>query len=217
MVVFPSKIEFAAFLQYASHGQSEDSAKAKKVLLAVKRDGFVDSVRIIEHSAKRLAEELPKHPFLSDYFNDSVTLVPAPRSAPLVQNALWPALRICQTIRAKGLAANLLPCVERTRPVQKAATAGPGQRPNPDEHYDSTKVSRPPLLPSPTAITLVDDVITRGSSFMGLMKRLEEAFPGVPVRCFALIRTISSGDVPAILDPVQGTISFTSGQLSRHP
>jgi hypothetical protein len=29
-------------------------------------------------------------------------------------------------------------------------------------------------------------------------------------------RTISDADVPAILDPVQGTISFGGGQLSRH-
>ena len=143
--------------------------------------------------------------------------MPIPRSAPLVPNALWPALRICQTIRAKGLAASVLPCVERTQPVRKAATAAPGQRPDPPDHYDSTRVVVPPLLPTPRAITLVDDVITRGSSFVGITKHVEDVFPGVPIRYFALIRTISAGDVASILDPVQGTVSFTGGQLNRHP
>jgi hypothetical protein len=217
MVAFPSKIDFASFLQYAPRGSSAVSGSSRDVAYKVKQDGYVNGVRIIDHSAKRLAEELPNFPFLTSYFNDEVTLVPAPRSSPLVQNALWVPQRLAHAIKARGLAANVLPCLERIQPVQKSATAGPGQRPEPEAHYDSVEVKKQGILFTPKAITIVDDVITRGSTFFGLAKRLEEAFPGVQIRCFALIRTISGADVPTILAPVEGSISLVGGQLSRYP
>ena len=160
---------------------------------------------------------MPNFPFLADYFNAEVTLVPAPKSTPLVQNALWVPRRICDALRAQGLAANVLPCLVRAKPVQKSATAGPGQRPDPEAHYDSTSITSQGGLFTPKAISIVDDVITRGSTFFGLLKRLEEAFPGVPIRCFAVVRTISPGEVSTILDPIEGTVTNQAGQLHRHP
>jgi len=73
------------------------------------------------------------------------------------------------------------------------------------------------MLFTPEAITLVDDVITRGSSFVGLVPRVQETFPGIEIRCFALVRTISSGDIKNILDPIEGTISFNGVDLQRYP
>jgi hypothetical protein len=225
MAVFPSRIEFAAFLQYAPRGSSTISAASRDVAYKVKQDGFIrvpqqrggtTSVRVIDYAAKRLAEEIPRHPFLGDYFNPSVSLVPVPRSSPQKPGSLWPTLRICEEILAQGLSANVLSCLKRTQPVQKSATAGPGQRPDPEAHYNSAQVVMPGFHLSPKAITLVDDVVTRGSTFVGLAKRLEEAFPGVEIRCFALIRTISGGEVPTILDPVKGTVTYSGGQLNRH-
>ncbi|HKI17348.1 MAG TPA: hypothetical protein VKA15_05690 [Isosphaeraceae bacterium] len=67
------------------------------------------------------------------------------------------------------------------------------------------------------AITLIDDVITRGSSFVGLVPRPQEAFPGIEIRCFALVRTMSAGEVDRILDPVEGTITYDRSELRRHP
>ena len=217
MVAFPSKTEFTSFLQYAPRGSSTVSVASRDIAYKVKQDGYVSNVRIIDHAAKRLFEEIPNYPFLGDYFNDSVTLVPAPRSAPLLRNALWAPRRICEAIKVFGLAASILPCLERTQPVRKSATAAPGQRPGPEDHYNSVKVNAPRLISNPKAITLVDDVITRGSTLLGLLVRLQEAFPGTSIRCFALIRTVSHGDIASILDPVQGTIAFTLGQLSRVP
>src|SRR3954470_1578988 len=48
-----------------------------------------------------------------------------------------------------------------------------------------------------------------------MRSRVEETSPGVPVRCFALVRTMSSADVAAILDPVEGTITDAGGSLLR--
>ncbi len=146
-----------------------------------------------------------------------MTLVPVPRSSPLVQpGALWPSLRICQAVLAHGLGANIIPCLERADAVQKSSTAPAGQRPGPFEHYGSVRMVRKRRR-VPRAITLIDDVITRGSSFVGLVPHLQEAFPGIEIRCFALVRTISGGEIDRILDPVEGTIDYDGARFGRHP
>ncbi len=117
---------------------------------------------------------------------------------------------------AQGLAAKILPILQRARSVQKSATAGSGQRPGPVAHYDSVAVAGR-ILFAPKVITLVDDGITRGSSFVGLIPRLQETFPGIEIGCFALVRTISSGEIEKILDPIEGSISFNGVDLHRYP
>jgi hypothetical protein len=191
--------------------------RSRDVTYKIKQDGFVGGLRIIDFSAERLAQEIASHPFLNDYLNPSVTLVPVPRSSPLIApGALWPSLRVCQAILAQGLAANVVPWLERTYAVQKSSTARAGQRPGPEEHYDSVRVARKKRR-APGTITLVDDVVTRGSRFVGLVPRLQEAFPGTEIRCFALVRTISAGEIDRILDPVEGTISYDGSGFRRHP
>jgi hypothetical protein len=222
MVAFPSRIGFAALLAYAPRGNSVTSKNSRVVTYAIKQDGTFKAgaasyLNAIDYTTKRLSEVMPKHPFLADYFNLSVTLVPCPRSSLTKPGSLWPANRICQSIFGRGLAANVLPCLYRTKAVQRSATAAPGQRPAPDEHHESVEVKTQALLNLPTSITLVDDVITRGSSLLAFYKRAEEAFPGIPIRCFAVVRTMSFGEVTSILDPVAGTISYNGTSVSRHP
>jgi hypothetical protein len=50
-----------------------------------------------------------------------------------------------------------------------------------------------------------------------MVPRLQEAFPDAPVRCFALVRTISTGDVDAIFAPTVGTVTYRDGVLMRQP
>lgn len=217
MVNFPSSLPFASLLQYAPRGQSELSKLSRAVTYGIKQDGRVMGHRIIDFSALRLAQVIGLYPFLADYFNGSVTLVPVPRSSPLVKpDALWPPLRICQAILAQRLAVDVLPCLERTISVKKSSTAAAGGRPGPTDHYASVHVTGKNLL-TPKAITLVDDVVTRGSSFVGVVPRLKEVFPGVEIRCFALVRTISAGEIDSILDPVRGIIAYDGSELRRHP
>ena len=122
-----------------------------------------------------------------------------------------------QACLPKALAARILRCLERTRLVPHASSAAPGQRPNPPDHYASITVRSPRPRAHPNRITLVDDVITRGSSFVGMVPRIQEAFPDASVRCFALVRTISTGDVDAIFAPTAGTITYRDGLLMRQP
>lgn len=218
MAAFPSSLPFAAFLQYSPRGTSPTSIQSKDVTLAIKRNGFFRGVRVIDFAARRIREEQANYPLLSGYFNASVALVPAPRSSPLsAPGALWPALRICQSLKSEGCAGSVLPCLKRIKPITKSATAGVGKRPDPDTHYESIEVDQPALLTPPEAITVVDDVITRGSTFLAMYRRLREAFPQTEIRCFAIVRTMSGVEVTQILDPVEGIISFTGMHLLRQP
>jgi len=180
-------------------------------------DGFMGSTRVMAHAARRVAEHLNAYPFLQDCFGPGITLVPIPRSSPRRAGFLWPAERLCVCLLAEGLGREFLRCLERTRPVQRASLAAMGQRPNPPDHYDSTKVHVPPPLAHPKRITLVDDVITRGSSFVGMVPRIHEAYPDAAVRCFALIRTISIGEIHTIFAPTAGSITYRDGLLLRQP
>jgi predicted amidophosphoribosyltransferase len=166
----------------------------------------------------RLAQEAPSHPFLQNCFGPDVVLVPVPGSSLLVLGGLWPADRLCKAIRNEGLAANVRPLLTRTKAVPKSATAGPGQRPSVETHYDSLAI-RPatPLLPPTVRFTIVDDVVTRGATLLASYVRLREAYPDVPINCFALIRTMSGVEVDSVLNPVEGVISLAGGHLHRNP
>ena len=132
------RLPYAAFLRYSPRGIFAISKHSKDVTLAIKGDSFIRGHRVIDYAARRIGEERGNYPFLSAYFNASVTIVPAPRSSPLKNpKALWPALRICQSLKAQGCAAAVLPCLKRVKPVTKSATAGSGQRPDPNAHYES--------------------------------------------------------------------------------
>src|SRR5262245_49057636 len=103
MAPFSSKLAYAAFLQYSPRGTSAISRHSKDVTLAIKGDSFIRGHRVIDFAARRVREEQGNYPFLATHFGSSVTLVPAPRSSPQKDpKALWPALRICQSLYAEG-------------------------------------------------------------------------------------------------------------------
>jgi predicted amidophosphoribosyltransferase len=112
--------------------------------------------------------------------------------------------------------ADVLPCSIRITPVTASKKAPNGQRPDPSAHYESVIIISRPLL-VPKAITLVDDVVTRGSTFIGMIPRLEQAFPNVEISCFALVRTESDGELTEIWDSVEGRIAYDGRWLRRTP
>jgi hypothetical protein len=222
---FPSELTYSAFLKYSPRGTSKVSNQSRAICGAVKNDSFlsiqkdgnVENVRAIEWVVSALKRELDNFPFFRECFNPEVALVPVPRSAPLSnKDALWPSRRICEALVAVGLGAEVAPMLKRITAVQKAATAAKGMRPGPEQHFESTIIDNevPNLIKRP--FTLVDDIITRGSIFVGMYRRLAEAFPRRKISCFALIRTESDGEIEKFKDPVQGTITrYPSGKLWR--
>jgi hypothetical protein len=216
----PSDLNFVAFLQYSPRGQSKESKTSQVVTRAVKNDGVImpSRLRAIDHAAKRVAQEIPNYPFLSTCFGPDVVLVPVPGSSLLVLGGLWAADRLCKALRNEALAGNVLPLLSRTKAVPKSATSAPGQRPTVETHYDSLSVQRStPLLPPNVRFTIVDDVVTRGATLLACYARLQEAYPDVPINCFALIRTMSGVEVDSVLNPVEGVISHSGGHPHRTP
>ncbi len=223
--------KFAALMQYSPRGLGTPALNSRTFCYAIKNDGLIyvtnaagmrTAVRAIDRVPILLKARLEEAPFLKDYFGQDVLLVPMPRSAPLSKpDALWPARKICEAFVAAGLGGDVVPMVERVKMVQKSATAAPGGRPGAQDHYNSTKITaRLPLsVAGAKRITLVDDVVTRGATFVGILPHIRAAFPKWELRCFAVVRTRSSGEFDKVIAPVEGTISYDShlGSLRREP
>lgn len=213
----PSELDFVSLLKYSPHGSTNISVASRQIAYAIKGDRHYGNVRAISRAALRIKENLEEFPFLAECFGKDVTLIPMPRSSPLKPGTLWPNMRICEAIQKEGLCESIFPCLSRVSSVTKAATAKPGGRPDPIDHFDSTKVEYEPLLSSPKQITIVDDVITRGASMIGIYPKVQEAFPDAKIRCFALVRTMSGQEVDAVVEPILGTIQFHGHSLRRQP
>lgn len=213
----PSEISFCSLLRYSPRGESEASAMSRRIMRAAKSDSYVGEHRIIPFAARRISELITSQTELQKCFGDDVVLVPVPRSAPLVPGGLWPAMRLAEELVAANLAGTVHPWLERAVSVRKSATADPKHRPTPDEHYRSFKMTVEPSLSAGGRVCLVDDVVTRGATLLAAAGRVQDTFPQSDVHAFALIRTVSEGDVDSPLDPMSGAITMTQGQTRRRP
>ena len=165
----------------------------------------------LPHLAKPEAEVL--QPFL----NPGITLVPVPRSAPLTENAVWPSKVIADVLLANGYGGEVRALIERVTAVRKSSTAPAAERPSIPEHMASMQVNADMLAPD--QITLVDDVLTKGSTTVACANLLQERFPDATIRIFAMMRTQGFvDDIEKIVDPSVGTIiGHASGKPFRDP
>jgi hypothetical protein len=160
-----------------------------------------------------LQKEIPNHSFLADCFNREALLAPMPRSAPLSEGqALWPTNKLCRLIVEAGLAGDSAPLLERFRAVPKSAFCAPGERPKPSAHFESLRVQD--QLGTHRRLVVVDDVITKGSTFVGAYRRLRESFPEIPIQCFAVVRTMQQ-EVTEVVAPIVGKIVHSGDWFKR--
>jgi phosphoribosylpyrophosphate synthetase len=67
-------------------------------------------------------------------------------------------------------------------------------------------------------ILLIDDIVTRGATFLGAANRLIDALPHAHIRAFAIMRTISEPSAFVhIRDPRIGTIQLRNNEAYRIP
>lgn len=65
---------------------------------------------------------------------------------------------------------------------------------------------------------LVDDVVTKRATLLAVASRVAEAFPGVRVQAFAVLRTMGLvDDIEKILDPCLGESSWDGQDVLRVP
>jgi hypothetical protein len=207
-----SEVRFGAFFAYSPYGTSEVSKNSRTVR---------DAIKYVQPDGLRQLFDRLQRDFagggLDTILGPDVTLVPVPRSAPLVKGALWPALGLAERLVARGLGREAVPLVVRAKPVPKSAFAGAGPRPTPQQHLDSLAIE--PLLVHPGRIAVVDDVVTKGATLLAVASLIAASFPEVEVTAFAMLRTLGlQPDVDAIVAPVVGTIRLTpGGQTWRSP
>ena len=205
-----SKLEFGSYLTYTPRPNSELAKRSKNIMIYLKSEGNIGTPPkfMSEFIADRLKESIDQMPF-KHFFNENVSLVPVPKSSLMQSNALWVSEKIANAL-SKQAFGSFYPCLKRIKPVQKAAYAVPSnKRPKPIDHYNSIECQQ--LVHRPKEIVLIDDIITRGSTLLGCANRVKEIFPDVPIRAFAVIRTISeSDDFKKIEDPCVGTITLLS-------
>ena len=169
---------------------------------------------MIAFAARRLAELRP--PGSEVFLSESSVLVPIPSSRPFPpgeKDVLWIPKRICEELVRFRIGGFVLPCLKRIERVSKAAHSTAEARPLPLQHFESLQVEG---ALTPGRITLVDDVITQGSTALAAASLLAERFPDCQVGVVALLRARGLvEDIDQILDPVSGWVRYENGRAWR--
>lgn len=163
---------------------------------------------VVQRLARRAADVVHDSE-LGEVLLDAGTLVPVPRSAPHQQGSLWvPELIARELAQNQEVAGVVQPLIRRVKAVPKSGQAQASLRPTVQVHCDSLEVVPPVEVPE--RITLVDDVVTWGRTTIACKRLLEEAFPGVEVRAFALARVVrvSINDTKEMWHPMVTTLQI---------
>lgn len=213
-----SQLEYGALLSYSPRGDSPKIRHSRDVMIALKNEGFVEDPPILmsQWIAQTIQRSITTLPFAS-FFQPSTILVPTPKSSLMRPDTLWVPERIATALVRMGLSKEIVPCLVRVKPVPKAASSAPIERPTTTEHYESIGVQG--RFSKPDEILLVDDIVTRGATLLGAANRLADVFPQAHIRAFAAMRTISNPDeFNQVNDPCVGTIGLREfGDTIRRP
>jgi predicted amidophosphoribosyltransferase len=207
----PSSFTYGTAGNYSPRGTSALSQRSRVVCGHIKAGRIAQIRAVIE----RLSEGPAR--VLDDLLNQEVTLVPVPRSSPLVEGALWPPLVIATELAGAGYGKEVRPLLERVEAVAKSSISLPENRPLVGTHKESIRVKRDLVIPE--KITLIDDVLTQGRTTLACAELLREAFPQTEVKIFAVLRTQGlQPDIEKLFDPAVGRITgFQSGKTYRDP
>jgi len=185
-------------------------------MLKVKTDGKIGTPPklISEFVAEKIKENIETLPF-KDFFGSDVALVPVPKSSLMQQGSLWVPDRLVSAFEQQNLGKRY-PCLQRVVAVNKSATSSNENRPKANDHFESVQCKV--ILPPPTKIILVDDIVTRGSTLLGCASRLKSIFPNTQIYAFAVIRTISDeAQFEKIEQPCIGEINLINNETFRNP
>ena len=135
----------------------------------------------------------------------------------MVAGALWSPRSICAQLVQQGLAKESSILLERVNPVAKSSTSSPERRPKPLDHVRTLGISKQIELVGANKITIIDDVITKGATLIAAASVLKHHLPDASISVFGLVRTISYGEISAIMEPVLGEITVTGNDANRNP
>jgi len=225
------KLEFCSVFSYCPKDNSEEGSFAKKVMSWIKNDTVVAVKKPVVKDGEvvtdkkdmsmscYVAEQLKiliDEGYFSDFFPEDMILVPMPRSSPIKKGQLWPAYQIAKAMKNEELGI-VVPLIQRLVPIQKSSYAPPNKRPKPADHFNSMGVSQIVDFDC-NYVLLVDDIVTRGHTFMGAAWRIKVAYPEAEIKAFAAMQTISDKNkFKRYFYPSKGTINYwaNSGTCRR--
>lgn len=208
----PQSIEYATLLSYVSSRwwfklpsspSRKDLNTANQYALALKYNYNQPSqphTSIYDYIARICAE----HDLFYEFFSGEVTLVPIPGSCPHKPDSMWAPKLLADALEKHGLGHAVVAQLERVIPIPKSSLSK--DRPPPTKHYDTMAVNT--TITPTTNILLVDDVVTRGSTFFGSAWLLSAAYPDVKIRAFAAMRACYLNEFKRLLYPCKGTITL---------
>ena len=205
-----SELRCGCYFVYSPRDRSVPGNRARTFCYRLKRGEREAVRRACEHIRDRLEQSE-----LTTVLGTRFTLVPMPRSSPVRQGAVWPSQILAQALVRHGLGRDWQPLLERRIAVKRSATAPSGERPDPVDHYESFRVGS--VASPPDAITVVDDVVTRGATMLGALSRLRDSFHDAQIQGFAFVRTTSFEPVMANPVPVISTVRLVDGVPDRYP
>jgi predicted amidophosphoribosyltransferase len=207
-------LDFASCFVYAPSGASALSARSRSLCAMIK----TAEPSLVPLYARCVARQARRIPMLARFFQTIDVLIPIPACKPSREHREDLPRRLAEALVAEGLATSVWNGLHRIRAVPKSATAPPGRRPTVRAHYDSLRVAPGPDLPDHEHLLLVDDVVTKGRTLLAAAIRLHEAFPGVRISAFALMRTRGfKHDLEGLLEPCVGRIGWRAGEAHRNP
>lgn len=213
----PSEIEFCALLSYATNPTTDDEKRAKAVSLDLKQGKRYRNPpqTICQRVAQRVLDLRDSPEFLG-FFGPDVLVVPIPSSSLKQPGSLRIPHELGLALREVGLVGEVLELAVRMSALPKSAVSLPGNRSKAIDHFNTVQVTK--KLIAPSSILLVDDVITRGATMLGIAGRVMEAYPGIPVLGFAAMRALSHPHpFERLVDPCRGRVTLSGDQTFRRP
>lgn len=180
-------MRYISLFRYEPRASGDLANKCKGIVFAIKNDSALDGTPASEAVGRALDQLRRTHNGLSEVFDGSASLVPVPRSAPRSKDALWPSLRIAQSLQRHSLGEEVLIAVERIKNIRASHSSGK-DRPSVAEHRETLKCCLP-LNAKPQRIVLVDDVITKGATAWACREVILEAVPEAEIVTFAAVST----------------------------
>ncbi|MDR5591213.1 hypothetical protein [Christiangramia sp. SM2212] len=199
------EFECGVLLNYSPRGTS-DRAKNSRILKGRLKNANPKTI----NDVCRVLNNNENSEVLRIFFENNQCLVPVPRSAPLLRNALWPTLRIAELFVQNGIGSSVSTMVNRIDPVPKSSQFYSAEdRPTISTHLRSLRVNPPP--PDTNNFILIDDILTLGRTTTACALKIKEILPNANIKIFSLMRTIGrQDDIDLLLNPRTDYIYYNS-------